>query len=225
MNLEDKTKLNVEKILEKVNFYKQKANITKEIEILPVIKYFTEEQIKVLVKVFKPKVVAENIVQTMLKRNDLYNELGLQVDMIGNLQTNKIKYLSRLPIRYIHSIYKEKQLKFLSEKLDNSRIFIEYNPLSEDSKTGLRIEDEVFTLVNRVLEYDNIEFLGLMNIAPFVEDEKMIRESFSKTRILKEKLEEKFNLKLKLSMGMSSDFHLAILEGSDILRIGSAFVL
>jgi len=92
----------------------------------------------------------------------------------------------------------------------------------EETKSGLTEESEIFDLAEYCQEFPNIDLVGLMTISPFTDDQNLIRKSFSYLRNLKDELNSK-GIKLKeLSMGMTSDFEIAIEEGSTILRIGTA---
>ncbi|MCH7774473.1 MAG: alanine racemase, partial [Bacteroidetes bacterium] len=77
-------------------------------------------------------------------------------------------------------------------------------------------------LIEHCKTLSNINLIGLMTMAPYTDDEQLIRKSFSELRKLKDKINQQgFNL-TELSMGMTSDFEIAIDEGATMLRIGSA---
>ena len=83
-------------------------------------------------------------------------------------------------------------------------------------------ENEILSLVKRSSELKNIELKGLMTMAPLTEDANIIRKSFRDLRNLKDQINNKgYNL-TELSMGMTSDFEIAIEEGATMIRIGSA---
>ena len=83
-------------------------------------------------------------------------------------------------------------------------------------------ENEILNLAQFCREKPDLKLVGLMTMAPFTDDEKKIRKSFSELRKLKDKLNNQgFDLK-ELSMGMTNDFEIAIEEGATMLRIGSA---
>src|SRR5690606_13367985 len=96
----------------------------------------------------------------------------------------------------------------------------------EESKHGLQPENTA-DFIRQLEPYENIEVIGLMTMAPHVDDEKVLRECFRRLRSLKEEIE---GLGLKqapcheLSMGMSNDYKIAIEEGATFIRIGSALV-
>lgn len=90
------------------------------------------------------------------------------------------------------------------------------------TKSGLETESEIVSLVQRCSELKSIKLNGLMTMAPLTDDVNIIRKSFRDLRNLKDKINNKgFNL-VELSMGMTSDFEIAIEEGATMVRIGSA---
>ncbi len=144
---------------------------------------------------------------------------------IGHLQTNKVKYIIN-HAEFIHSVDSIKladEINFRAERINKKqKIMLEIKTSDEESKFGLQTEDEVFRLLEFCKEKKNIEVVGLMTMAPFTENEKSIRKSFSSLRLLKEKLNiSGYNLS-ELSMGMTNDFEIAIEEGATMLRIGTA---
>ena len=93
----------------------------------------------------------------------------------------------------------------------------------EETKSGIETEDEVFSLVNSCNGMRNIELTGLMTIAPFTNNEEDIRKSFRYLCKLRDDLRKRGFVNIKeLSMGMTSDYVIAIEEGATMLRIGSA---
>ena len=92
----------------------------------------------------------------------------------------------------------------------------------EETKSGLETENEILSLLKRCSELKHLNLKGLMTMAPFTEDTNIIRKSFRDLRNLKDRINNKgYNL-TELSMGMTSDFEIAIEEGATMIRIGSA---
>ncbi|MCS7052706.1 MAG: YggS family pyridoxal phosphate-dependent enzyme [Ignavibacterium sp.] len=144
---------------------------------------------------------------------------------IGTLQKNKVKYAVRCA-KFIHSIDSLDLLLEVNKKAESigkiQKVLFEVKTSYEDTKSGIESEEEVFRLAEESKKLNNIEVIGLMTISPLTEDEKLIRKSFSYLRNLREKLIKSGYTFRELSMGMTSDFKIAIEEGSTILRIGSA---
>ena len=160
----------------------------------------------------------ENYVQELITKMDtLPNDIRWH--MIGHLQTNKVKDVVKRNIYLIESVDSFKLASTINkEAIKNEKtinILIEVNIASDPNKTGCSL-DELDSLIKDIKELSNINLLGLMAIAPHTDDSKEIKNSFKKMRLLK----EKYNFKL-LSMGMSSDYKIALTEKTDIVRIGT----
>ena len=156
-----------------------------------------------------------------------FEELGNKITwhFIGNLQKNKVKYVVK-SAEFIHSVTSlslAEEIDKRAEKLNKSqKILIQVKTSDEETKSGVTDEKEVIDLAFACNELANLSPVGLMTIAPFTDNENLIRQSFIYLRNLKEKLKAQ-GLSLKeLSMGMTSDFEIAIEEGATMLRIGSA---
>ena len=158
---------------------------------------------------------------------DKYEILGDKVTwhFIGALQRNKVKYAVRAA-SYIHSVDSQilaDEVNKEARKLNKvQNILLEVNTSSEESKSGLTEKEEVINLVKHCSSLQNIKLIGLMTMAPFTDDTKIIRKSFADLRNLKDEINQNgFDLK-GLSMGMTNDYEIAIEEGATMLRIGSA---
>ena len=156
-----------------------------------------------------------------------YQELGNKITwhFIGNLQKNKVKYVIR-SAGFIHSVTSLSLAEEINKRAvqlnKEQKILIQVKTSEEETKSGVTDENEIIDLVFACKQFSNISPVGLMTIAPFTDDENLIRKSFSYLRKLKDKLKNQ-GLELKeLSMGMTSDFEIAIEEGATMLRIGSA---
>ncbi len=103
------------------------------------------------------------------------------------------------------------------------KIFLEVNVSGEETKAGLK-PSEVDDLIANIVKtdtYQNIEIIGLMTMAPYTDDETVIRRSFSDLRKIRDKLQSSYKTIKELSMGMSNDYKIAIEEGATYLRIGT----
>ena len=144
---------------------------------------------------------------------------------IGNLQRNKVRFVVN-SAEYIHSVDSlllASEINKYAGKINKmQKILLQVKTSNEDTKSGIIGESEVRDIAFYCREFRNIELTGLMTIAPFTENRDLIKKSFRTLYKLKNKLNaEGLNLK-ELSMGMTSDFDLAIEEGATMLRIGSA---
>lgn len=148
--------------------------------------------------------------------------------IIGSLQTNKVKKAVEIA-SCIQSVDREdllaeieKQCAKIEKKIE---VFFEIHT-GEDSKSGYKEKSVLLKSVENCANgiYPHIVPKGLMTMAPFTQDEKLIRTSFSELRNLKDELNKNFpSLEInELSMGMSGDYKIAIEEGSTLVRIGTA---
>lgn len=146
---------------------------------------------------------------------------------IGNLQTNKIKYMARR-VNWIQSIHKKKALKEVEKRASEYNreinVLIQVNISEEDQKSGCEPEQlEGILNYARKLKFTKVK--GLMGMATFAVDPETVRPEF---RLLKELKEYHLHLSEgsvdlhHLSMGMTNDLEIAVDEGSTMLRIGTA---
>lgn len=195
-----------------------------EVKLLAVTKTVDVERIKEI-KDFGLKEIGENKVQEIEEKYDALKD-DFDFHMIGSLQKNKInKLLGK--IKMIHSLDSLSLIEALDKRLANNNMeldgLLQVNISKEESKSGF-YKDEVEKALEQMHEYKNLHIVGFMTMAPFTEDEAVVRNTFRGLYELKEKLAAKNfdNVDLKyLSMGMTHDYKIAIQEGSNILRIGS----
>lgn len=137
---------------------------------------------------------------------------------IGNLQTNKVKYLA--DIHTVHSLNRVKLANTMekqgAKRGFRTRAMVELNVSGEASKEGAEVGDAE-RLVEHARGLEHVDVAGLMAMAPYSDDPEDARPTFRRLRQLGEKLGLH-----ELSMGMSGDFEVAIEEGATIVRVGSA---
>jgi len=146
--------------------------------------------------------------------------------LIGHLQSNKVVKAVALA-DYIHAVDSEKLIKRIDrlagEAGTTPKILLEINISGEESKFGLTEHGDALALAKKASECANAQFVGLMTMAPYGATQDQLREVFSGLRELRDTMENKFGLELpELSMGMSSDFEIAIAEGATFVRVGTA---
>lgn len=167
----------------------------------------------------------ENRVQEILEK---YPEFPKDVrwHLIGHLQTNKVKYI----VDKVHMIHSLDSLK-LAEEIEKraaaiDRVIpclIQVNIADEDTKFGLQ-KDDTIDFVKEMVRFPHIAVEGLMTIGPHVTDEEQIRAVFQELRQLKEEIATLALPAVKmreLSMGMSSDYPVAVREGATMVRVGT----
>ncbi len=146
--------------------------------------------------------------------------------LIGHLQSNKAAKAAALA-HWIHSVDSEKLIRKLNDAAGknnrNLKILLEVNLSGEESKTGIRGEEDVFRLAELLMISEHLEFKGFMTMAKQDAGELRIRKTFAALRELRNRVEKEFTLSLpELSMGMSGDFEYAVAEGATIVRVGSS---
>ena len=150
---------------------------------------------------------------------------GVVWHFIGTLQKNKVKYAVKAAelIHSVDSLELVEEINNRAEKLGKvQNILLEVKTSEEETKSGLETEIEILNLVGKCSQLKNIHLKGFMTMAPLTDDTKIIRKSFADLRNLKVKINNKgYNL-TELSMGMTSDFEIAIEEGATMIRVGSA---
>ncbi|UPM53133.1 YggS family pyridoxal phosphate-dependent enzyme [Gottfriedia acidiceleris] len=217
-------KQNYERIRELMNAAKVRANRNDEVTLIAVTKQVSTEVAK--------EVLAEGILQLGenrfegLKEKQEHIKSDVVWHFIGSLQTRKVKDVIHR-IDYLHSLDRlslaEEIQKRAAEPL---KCFLQVNVSGEDSKHGIHPND-VIEFARQLSEFDKIQVVGLMTMAPFTEDVTIIRNSFKGLKELQENVK---NLQIanipcsELSMGMSNDFEIAIEEGATFIRIGTDLV-
>lgn len=169
--------------------------------------------------------LGENRVQEFLSKND--NFLPVHKHFIGHLQTNKVKdIVGKVEmIESVDSVKLAREISKYSVKYGvETDILIEVNVGGEENKSGVAPEN-LENLVREVTVLPAIQLKGLMAIPPICDDEVVLRKYFAKMYNLFIDIRSKNidNSSMEyLSMGMSSDFDIAIEEGANIVRIGSS---
>jgi pyridoxal phosphate enzyme (YggS family) len=170
--------------------------------------------------------IGENRVQDALVK---YKAIGNRTiwHLIGHLQTNKAKDAVRIfsLIHSVDSVRLAKEIDAQAKRIGKiQNILIQVNTSGEESKFGVA-PDEALKLFEEIVLYPNISMLGLMTIAPEVDDPEEARPCFRKLREIMDEINDlkltAYSLKL-LSMGMTNDFEVAIEEGSTMVRVGRA---
>lgn len=166
----------------------------------------------------------ENYVQEARNKIDEIGRTGLQWHFIGHLQTNKAHYAVRL-FDLIHAVDSIKLARELNKRAaaEGTTIdcLIEANISKEASKFGTT-EEEARELAHEMHDLEHISLQGLMTMPPYFDDPESARPSFIALRKLQEKIAQDGITLPELSMGMSTDFEVAIEEGATMVRVGTA---
>lgn len=170
--------------------------------------------------------VGENRVQEALEKLKEYPDNHLTWHLIGHLQTNKVKHAVE-HFDLIHSVDSIHLLETVDKeagKIEKVQdILLQVNVAREESKFGVEVEDFP-ALCQRAQDLKHVRVLGLMCIAPDYENVEDVRPVFRIANALYEDMKGKFpsGQVRCLSMGMTHDFEIAIEEGANIVRVGTA---
>ena len=204
------------------NLREIKKNIPKDITLVAVSKTKPIEDIELAYKLGQ-KDFGENKVQELIYKEEILPK-DIRWHFIGNLQTNKVKYLVG-KVYLIHSLSSMKLLKKIedefSKKNSVANLLIQINIGKENSKGGIFVED-LNDIITEVEKCNNVKVKGLMAIIPkgsieenrfYFKQMKSIFDNIS-TGVYK-------NISMEvLSMGMTHDFEIALEEGTNLVRIG-----
>lgn len=199
----------------------QKANRSDAVQILAVSKTFPVEAIQ---EAYDCNVrdFGENKIQELAaKVQQLPNDIIWH--FIGHLQSNKAAKAVELA-HWIHSVDSLKLLQKLdrcaAEQNKRPVILLEVNS-GEEAKSGVSYE-ELPALAEAAKNAANLDFRGLMTMAPLCDDPAVWQQAFAKLKAARDELEKSLQISLpELSMGMTGDFPQAIAEGATVIRIGS----
>lgn len=209
------------------NYLNTKALLPPHVNLIAVSKTKSIEAILELYNAGQ-RAFGENRVQELTEKHEQLPK-DIQWHMIGHLQTNKVKYIAA----FIHLIHSVDSLNLLQEinkqAAKNNRIInclLQIYIANEETKFGFSFDEaEQFIHSEEFKKLLNVKITGLMGMATNTNNPDQIRAEFKELTTFFKKyktLQTTQNLNLEtLSMGMSSDFHIAIEEGSNMVRIGS----
>lgn len=215
-------------VKEKIKSVCEKQGIdSQDIKLVVVTKTHPAEIVKEVLKA-GAKYIGENKIQESQNKLPLLAGDYEEFHFIGHLQSNKIKQLMSLNPSLIHSIDKlstaEKLAKYCQQNNIEQDVLIQVNTTEEESKSGTG-EEDVIDLIKSVAKLPNLKIKGLMTIGLFADDPEVTRPYFRNLKRIFDYIrkQEIPNVEmLYLSMGMTHDFEIAIEEGANIVRIGSA---
>lgn len=145
---------------------------------------------------------------------------------IGTLQTRKVKNIID-KVDYIHSLDRISLAEEINKRAKKRmKCLVQVNVSQEESKHGLDPE-HVIDFIKSLSPFENLVVAGLMTMAPYTEDEQVLRRCFRTLRMLRDQVQAcqlGFAPCTELSMGMSNDYPIAIEEGATMVRIGTALV-
>ena len=209
------------------NIEKIKQQLSQNIKLIAVSK---TKPVETLMEAYNSgqKIFGENKVQELVGKFEQMPK-DIEWHMIGHLQSNKVKYIIPF-VALIHSVDSENILIEINKQAAKinkiQKVLLQISIADEETKFGFE-EAELFKLLVKFnkQEFTNIEIVGLMGMATFTDNEEQIANEFAGLKKLFDNVKStyfssqaSFN---QLSMGMSSDYQIAIANGSNLIRVGS----
>ncbi len=224
MITEEEFKQNLDELKEQLASACSSANRRiDEVQILPVTKNWPVEAVLYAQRAGFSRVGENRVQEALFKQEGIE---GIKWDLIGHLQSNKAKLIAGRFSR-VQTVDSSKVLEKLNLALERADeklgILIQVNTGKDPAKAGI-LEEHCEALIEQAFSFPNLVVEGLMTIAPYAPNEPLIaRDAFSRLRILRDRMSAQFNTPLpELSMGMTGDLEEAVMEGTTMIRVGSA---
>lgn len=209
------------------NLHHIKSALPTHVTLITVTKTHPVEK---LMEVYKAghKIFGENKVQEMCEKAELLPK-DIEWHLIGHLQSNKVKYIAPF-VAMIHSVDSLKLLQEINKQAQkNGRVIpclLQIYIAKEDTKFGLSFEEAKDLIASESFQQlQNIKILGLMGMASNTDDQTIVENEFRYLKSFFDELKKDHSSNVDLSilsMGMSSDYLLAIKCGSTMIRVGSS---
>jgi len=195
-----------------------------DVRIIAVTKYVSIERAKEALAAGVSD-LGENRDDGLLRK---YEAIGKEATwhFIGTLQSRKVKNVID-KIDYLHSLDRLSLAQEIEKRATKPiKCFVQVNVSGEETKHGLSSKD-VIPFIEQLSNFTKIEVVGLMTMAPYTDDEQLIRRCFCELKQLQQRVQALHMANVpctELSMGMSNDYVIAIEEGATFIRIGSSLV-
>lgn len=218
-------KKNTELVFQQIADASQEANRALDaVSVIAVTKYVDVQTAEALLPL-GVRHIGENRVDKFLEKYQALKDYPVTWHLIGTLQRRKVKEIIPF-VDYFHALDSLKLAQEIQKRTDHVvKCFLQVNISGEESKHGFS-KEELLELLPELAKLDQIEYVGLMTMAPFEADSDELKGIFKDTQALQAEIREKQipNMPMtELSMGMSRDFKEAIQFGSTFVRIGTAF--
>lgn len=219
--------VNIEKNLDTIisNIEKARLSVSAHhiVKLVAISKYSTSDEVRSVYECGQ-RAFGENKVQDLKEKSDILSTIPIEWHFVGRLQTNKINHLLEIDPFLIHSIdsYElasevDKRAKIKNKTVN---ILLQINSANEDTKAGICTQNATEEYLKIQSNCTNLKIQGVMSIGAHTDDTKDIQKSFEDTYKIYEQV-QKYGANI-CSMGMSSDYELAIKCGSNMVRIGSS---
>lgn len=205
------------------NYQKIKTNLPENVQLVAVSKTHSTEKIQEVYDLGQ-RVFGENKVQELIEKQPQLPK-DIEWHLIGHLQTNKVKYIAPF-IDMIQSVDSEKILIEINKQAEKNqrkiKVLLQVKIAEEETKYGLEIYEAKELYLDFLNgKFPNVIVSGLMGMATFTEYKDQVKKEFTLLKHLFDQLSLKQPFEI-LSMGMSSDYELAIKCGANSVRVGSA---
>jgi pyridoxal phosphate enzyme (YggS family) len=213
--------LNLDKVIAKTEFARLQVSDHLIVQTIAISKYSTSSDVAVLYEAGQ-RAFGENKIQDLKEKSQALADLPIQWHFVGTLQKNKINNLIDLNPTLMHSLDSLDLAYELDKKLaakgKKMSCLLQINSANEDTKSGFTPTEAIDMYSKIKDECPNIRLKGVMSIGAHSDDKDLIVKSFQTTKKIFDALDD-----AKIcSMGMSGDFDIAILNGSNMIRVGSA---
>lgn len=200
-----------------------KATLPKNVSLVAVTKTKTINEI---MEAYNSghRLLGENKIQEMVAKWSALPK-DIKWHMIGHIQRNKVKYMAPF-VSLIHAVDSLKLIIEINKQaLKNQRVIdclLQIKIASEESKFGMSEDDALILLASEdIKDLQNIRIIGLMGMATFTNNSNQISKEFQNLKIFYDTLKETHQF-TTLSIGMSDDYPIALVNGSTMVRVGSA---
>ncbi|QZY85794.1 YggS family pyridoxal phosphate-dependent enzyme [Exiguobacterium acetylicum] len=216
---------NVQEVTKRMEQASEKSSSEKQVQLIGVTKSVSSQVASELLAAGVTH-LGENRPDGLLEKQAELGRTACTWHFIGTLQTRKVRQIIDA-IDVLHSLDRLHLAEEINKRTDRIiDCFIQVNVSGEESKQGIAPED-LPSFLHEIGQYPAIRVIGLMTMAPLTEDTTRIREVFRSLKTLQEEVKAKklsYAPCTELSMGMSSDFEIAIEEGATFVRIGTTLV-
>jgi pyridoxal phosphate enzyme (YggS family) len=222
MNVQE-LKSRVDEVRERIEAARVRAGRTDTVTLVAVTKTHPADLVRLAIDAGVGD-VGENRVQEMDEKVAEVGRGAVRWHLIGHLQRNKAARAAALA-DLVHSLDSVRLAEALSAEAVKAgttvRALVQVNTSGEESKFGLGA-DEALDAIGQMAALPGLRLEGMMTMAPFTDDETVVRRTFAGARRLCEDAARQVpGFGRELSMGMSNDFEAAVEEGSTLVRVGS----
>jgi len=213
---------NLEAVIERIEKARLAYDRKAIVKLVAASKYVDDKAVKALY-LEGQRAFGENKIQDMKAKASSLEELPIEWHFIGRLQTNKINMLLETKPFLVHSVDSYETALEINKRAKAKNMVVnsllQINSAREDTKAGVMPETASEEYSKIISELSNIRLKGVMTIGAHTDEQEVIQKSFEECHTIFDKLKK--DGAVICSMGMSSDFELAIASGSNMLRVGS----